>query len=533
MTTSFGPRSIIRRNSFLIVGGAVVLAIIFAINAIVSGYLLRRNTVEDRAEQIATLSLILAEHTSQIIFSANTVLQSIDDVIAVEKIQDEKSYREFASRKKTYELLADKTKSNPIIDVATLVGSDGKVLNFSRSYPAPEIDLSDRDYFTYLKTHNDSETYYSEPVRNKGNGRWVFYLASRVNGKNDEFLGVVLTGVSVEVFSSLYERIGVNVGDGIGITLYRNDKTLLTRWPLVEDLIGKVNTNPFIDQSLAEAETGNGVIFSSQTGFTRKNTEPVMRMISYRKVNQYPFIVGVVVPESLYLSNWYKNAFGVLIASVLSIVVILIGAYSFLLSYRKGAENRFLAHHDALTLLPNRTLFSDRLSTALTVCKRNQSQLAILFIDLDNLKTINDIYGHTLGDAVLIEVSKRMQDCLRESDTVARLGGDEFIVLLPNIGNEQNAMNVAEKIRTALLAPIDTEGYSLTTSASIGVAVFPFQGLNASDLMNNADIAMYAAKSKGRNTIVMYGDHTLKVAVNETLSEEYQQLLKSRNNEKI
>ena len=513
MSISFEPRSVIRRNSLFIIGGAVCLAIIFAINAIVSGYLLRRNTVDDRAEQIATLSLILAEHTSQIIFSANTVLQSIEDILVVEKVHNEKTYREFASSKKGYELLEEKTNSNSILDVATFVGSDGKVLNFSRSYPVSEINLSDRDYFEYLKAHNEYETFYSAPVRNKGNGKWVFYLARRVNGKNNEFLGVILTGVSVEVFSSLYQRIGVNVGDGIGITLYRSDKTLLTRWPLVDGLIGKVNTNPFIDQSLAAAEEGNGVIFSSATGFTRQNAEPVERMISYRKVNQYPFIVGVVVPESLYLSNWYKNAFGVLIASVLSIIIIFIGAYTFLLSYRRSAENEYRAHHDALTELPNRTLFSDRLSTALSVCKRKQTELALLFIDLDNLKTINDVNGHTAGDAVLVEVAKRMQQCLRESDTVARNGGDEFTVLLPDVGTEEAAMNVAEKIRAALIAPIDADGFSLTTSASIGVAIFPFHGLNGSDLMNNADAAMYAAKSKGRNTIVMYGDHTVKITL--------------------
>jgi diguanylate cyclase (GGDEF)-like protein len=517
MTTSFEPRSVIRRNSFFIVGGAVALAIIFAINAVVSGYLLRQNTVDDRAEQISTLSLILAEHTSQILFSANTVLKSIEDVIELERIQTEKDYRAFASSKKSFELLEEKTKSNPILDVATFVGSDGKVLNFSRSYPAPEINLSDRDYFAYLKANNDPDTFYSTPVRNKGNGKWVFYLAKRINGKNDEFLGVILTGVSVEVFSALYERIGINIGNGVGISLYRSDKTLLTRWPLVENMIGKVSTSPFIEESLAAAGQGNGVIFSSQPGFTRQNTEPVMRMISYRKVNQYPFVVGVVVPESLYLSNWYKNAFGVLIASVLSIIIILIGAYTFLLSYRKSAENEYRAHHDALTQLPNRTLFSDRLSTALTVCRRNQSKLAILFADLDNLKTINDVNGHTAGDAVLVEVAKRMQSCLRESDTVARIGGDEFTVLLPDVGREEDAMSVAEKIRAAMIAPIDVEGYNLTTSVSIGVAIFPYHGLNATDLMNNADIAMYAAKSKGRNTIVMYGDHTVKVALKDLI----------------
>jgi len=517
MSIMFEPRSVIRRNSYFIIGGALLLAIIFAINAIVSGYLLRRNTIDDRSEQVANLSLILAEHTSQIIFSANTVLQSIEDVIAVERIQTEKRYREFASSKKSFELLEEKTKSNSILDVTTFVGSDGRVLNFSRSYPAPDIDLSDRDYFTYLKTHNDHETFYSTPVQNKGNGKWVFYLARRINGKNNEFLGVILTGVSVEVFSSLYERIGVNIGEGVGITLYRDDKTLVTRWPLVESLIGKVNTNKLIDQSLLAAEDSNGVIFTSGPGFTRQNSEPVERMISYRKVNQYPFIVGVVVPESLYLSNWYKNAFGVLIASVLSIIIIFIGAYTFLLSYRRSAENEYRAHHDALTELPNRSLFSDRLSTALVVCKRKQTELAILFIDLDNLKTINDVNGHTAGDAVLVAVAKRMQQCLRESDTVARIGGDEFTVLLPDVGTEDAAMRVAEKIRTALMDPIDADGYTLTTSASIGVAIFPFHGLNATDLMNNADTAMYAAKTSGRNTIVMYGEHTVKITLKDLI----------------
>ena len=395
--------------------------------------------------------------------------------------------------------------------------SAGKVLNFSRSYPAPEINLADRDYFQYLKIHNESDVFYSTPVRNKGNGKWVFYLAKRINGKNNEFLGVILTGVSVEVFSSLYERIGVNIGDGIGITLYRSDKTLLTRWPLVDNLIGKVNTNPFIDQSLAAAESGNGVIFSSATGFTRQNSDPVERMISYRKVNQYPFIVGVVVPESLYLSNWYKNTIGVLIASVLSIIVILIGAYTFLVSYRRSAENEYHAHHDALTQLPNRTLFADRLSTALAVCKRNQSKLSILFVDLDNLKIINDVNGHTVGDSVLVEVAKRMQQCLRESDTVARIGGDEFTVLMPNVGTEDAAIKVAEKIRIALINPIDADGCTLTTSASIGIAIFPFHGLNATDLMNNADTAMYTAKSKGKDTIVMYGEHAIKTTLKDLI----------------
>ena len=486
------------------------MAIIFVINAVISGYLLRRNTVEDRADQLATLTLILAEHTSQIIFSANTVLNSIEDVVRVAKVGDEKSYRAFASNKKQFDLLEEKTKSNSILDVTTFVGNDGKVLNFSRSYPAPDINLADRDYFQYLQANKDSNTFYSAPVKNKGNGKWVFYLARRINGKGDEFLGVILVGVSVEVFSTLYERLGSSLGDGSAITLYREDKTLLTRWPLVDNLIGKVNTNTLIGESLGAASEGNGVIFTSKRGFTRQNQEPVERMISYRKVSGYPFIVGAVVPETLYLEHWYKNASGGLIATILSILILFIGTYFLLSTYRRNAKNECRAHHDVLTELPNRTLFGDRLSQALALCKRNQTQLALLFIDLDNLKAINDVYGHTAGDAVLSEVAKRMRNCLRDTDTIARLGGDEFIALLPGVSEERIAIQIAEKIRIALIVPIQADGNTVTTSASIGIALYPAHGLNETDLMNNADMAMYEAKSNGRNAIQVFGEKVLK-----------------------
>jgi diguanylate cyclase (GGDEF)-like protein len=333
----------------------------------------------------------------------------------------------------------------------------------------------------------------------------MFYLARRVNGKHNEFLGLILVGVSVEVFSTLYERIGENLGNGSSITLYRGDKTLLTRWPFADDLIGNVNTNTLIEQSLAEGENSNGVIFTDSTGFTRQNTAPVPRMISYRRVTDFPFIVGAVVPETLYLSKWYRNGSGGLVASALSILVLFIGTYFLLTTYRRNAENEYHAHHDVLTKLPNRTLFSDRLSNAIAACKRNQEALAILFIDLDNLKTINDVHGHTAGDLVLTEVSARMRQCLRDSDTVARIGGDEFVVLLPGVGTEETAVMLAEKIRTALILPIDLGGSTITTSASIGVALYPAHGLNDADLMNSADVAMYEAKSSGRNAIKVYG----------------------------
>lgn len=163
-----------------------------------------------------------------------------------------------------------------------------------------------------------------------------------------------------------------------------------------------------------------------------------------------------------------------------------------------------LATHDALTGLPNRKLFNDRLHLALTAAKRDKARMALMFIDLDEFKPVNDMYGHTVGDLLLKEVAVRIQDCLRESDTVARMGGDEFVVLLPVIDAEQDACVVAEKIRLALDQPFELAGENLRISSSIGIAIYPEHGSDEKALLKNADTAMYYAKESGRNAVRVF-----------------------------
>ena len=177
------------------------------------------------------------------------------------------------------------------------------------------------------------------------------------------------------------------------------------------------------------------------------------------------------------------------------------------ISERKATEEhvRHLAHYDILTNLPNRSLFTDRLQQALGKAKRDKSHMALMFLDLDKFKQINDTLGHDVGDQLLKEVAKRIQECVRESDTAARLGGDEFIVLLPQIEAERDVMVVAEKILTALNAPFELAGHSMNISASIGVAVYPEHGSDEKMLIKNADIAMYRAKVSGGSSKVLFG----------------------------
>ena len=173
---------------------------------------------------------------------------------------------------------------------------------------------------------------------------------------------------------------------------------------------------------------------------------------------------------------------------------------------RKDIEEhmRHMAQYDSLTHLPNRALFGDRLQQALLAAKRERYQLALMFLDLDKFKPVNDTYGHAVGDLLLKEAALRIQDCLRASDTAARIGGDEFVVLLPVIESEQDAAMVGEKIRHALIQPFELAGHSLNISSSIGIAVYPEHGADEKLLVKSADIAMYHAKRNGRNNVQLY-----------------------------
>jgi diguanylate cyclase (GGDEF)-like protein/PAS domain S-box-containing protein len=165
-----------------------------------------------------------------------------------------------------------------------------------------------------------------------------------------------------------------------------------------------------------------------------------------------------------------------------------------------AARMRQMAQYDYLTSLPNRALFNDRMQHTLANAQRYQRKFALLFIDLDNFKPINDSHGHRVGDAVLCEIARRLSEHIRASDTVARLGGDEFVVLAPEIENLAEAGILADKVVRILASPLMIDGIEFGITVSIGVATFPADGESAEELISAADRAMYAAKNDGRNT---------------------------------
>jgi len=164
----------------------------------------------------------------------------------------------------------------------------------------------------------------------------------------------------------------------------------------------------------------------------------------------------------------------------------------------------YLAYHDQLTGLYNRTHFEEYLEHALTIAKRKQENLTLFFIDLDRFKVINDTLGHDIGDKVLIEIAKRLKDTLRESDFISRWGGDEFVVILENTATPAVSAKIASHIIMAVKEPIQVGSHSLSTTASVGIALYPQNGDNANSLVKHADSAMYLAKDKGKNQFQYY-----------------------------
>jgi diguanylate cyclase (GGDEF)-like protein/PAS domain S-box-containing protein len=207
---------------------------------------------------------------------------------------------------------------------------------------------------------------------------------------------------------------------------------------------------------------------------------------------------------------WNRRKDGSLFPEWLSIAVVrndegeisgYVGVFSDITQRKKDeAQIRYQANYDTLTRLPNRTLLEERLNRALATARRDGRKVVLLFVDLDRFKHINDILGHTVGDELLQLVSRELQRCAkREVDTVARFGGDEFVILMEDVGQVDDAADIAERVVAALAKPFRLEGRELSVGASIGISIYPDDSGDAGALLRNADMAMYRAKELGRN----------------------------------
>jgi len=391
--------------------------------------------------------------------------------------------------------------------VIRIVNGNGAIVASTR--PAEVAPASDGGMLSALRA---SDTLWvDQPRKDLASQEWTLQFARRLNAADGTFAGAVLLGVDASYFVSGYDA--AQFGKQGTLALLGTDGVFRARRTGDDLSAGDVVKYASV---VPGADTGE-----SGVSLKRSSWDGIRRYIGTQQLFEFPLAVIVGLSEEEQLAAAYRNAQvyrwrAAIGSGLLVLLTTLLGRMSWQLARARVRESEaklkhaqrveYLAYHDGLTALPNRSLFNKLLSQAVSQAQRHQRQLAIAFIDLDRFKQINDTLGHEAGDELLKEVARRLKACLRDSDTVARLGGDEFVVLLPELGEEKYAATVAEKIITTIAKPFILIGQEFRVTASIGISTYPADGLDEQTLTKNADIAMYQAKEEGKNNFQFYSE---------------------------
>ena len=312
------------QGSQLTIGFGALAVLTIVTLAVGAALVLRSQEIEVWRKQMSNNSLVLAEHTYQTMLSANIALDGIAERVRATGADSPEAFRRLLATREIFRMLRDKTEFLPQVDVATVVASNGDVINITRSFPPPPINLADRDYFKAQSKDNKSGNFISVAVRNKGNGKWVFYLSRRLNDSRGNMMGLVLVGISVDAFTKFYQRLGLNLGAGASVALYRSDFSVLTRWPFVDELIGKVNKSGSSYAIVQEQKKDNDVIYIKAPRFSERG-RTVARLGATRVVRRYQLIVNITITDDFFLANWRRSVKGIALLSLLCSAALLSG----------------------------------------------------------------------------------------------------------------------------------------------------------------------------------------------------------------
>jgi len=392
--------------------------------------------------------------------------------------------------------------------VTSITDADGNIISSTRGFEKDNI--ADQSYF--IEQLEFDHLAVSQPWQDPYNKVQKLTFSRRISTPSGAFAGIALTSVDASYFVSGYEEaqlgrhgvLGILGNDGV-FRSKRSGKTIVS---------GERADYAQLVPDSDEAEYLGVRLLNNSWDQIRRYTVAT-------ELYDIPLavILGLSEEEQLEESTKLRQLY-LQRAAGASIIILLLTAVLYYLS-RQLQQSRqrimneqishsqqveYLAYHDGLTDLPNRSFFSHLLSHGIAEAKRYERRLALLFLDLDRFKIINDTLGHDAGDELLIEVARRLTEVLRETDTVARLGGDEFVILLPEMNDEKQLTEVAKKILSAVGKPFLLAGQDLRVTVSIGISVFPLDGEDEQTLVKNADIAMYHAKEGGKNNFSFYSD---------------------------
>ncbi|MFO1099314.1 MAG: ATP-binding protein [Xanthobacteraceae bacterium] len=301
--TSRKPR-LSRRGWSVIVVGALSLVLV-ALGSILMLWRARDTTIEEWKINLSNMSSTLAESINQTMKAADLVLKSITDRVEDADITNDEQLRQAMGTQEIFELLRNRASSVPQVDVATIVARNGDVISFTRSYPPPKINLSDRDYFRAHMADPKLDVFLSAPVQNRGTGAWTFYLARKIKSRSGETLGLVLTGVESRFFQDFFKA--VSIGDESAISLFRSDGILLARYPEREELLGKSFQNQTVFREIISHGDASGAVVTTSPRLADSGKSQ-MRIVAPRSLKDYPLVVNVTATEQLIFELWYATA---------------------------------------------------------------------------------------------------------------------------------------------------------------------------------------------------------------------------------
>ena len=309
--------------------GTVLIFAVIATGAL-SAWSLRLSAENEWREFLSNLSLVLAEKTRQNLVSASLVMDAIVERVRANNVTDAATLRDRLQSRETHELLHALIGGSSELDVATIVDDKGDVVSFSRSFPTPKINIADRDYFKARRANPELGIFVSEPVKNRGNGRWTFYLSRRLEDRDGRFIGLLLVGVSCESMSAAYERI--SLGEGSRVALFRDDWVLLTRSPLDDKMQGVRYPESGVAAALGTSEKNGqaGVIVTDSDRISIPHARDP-RMVAARRVDGFPMVLGVVVERDIFLARWNDTAATIGVVTTASVIGLIV---AFAILYR-------------------------------------------------------------------------------------------------------------------------------------------------------------------------------------------------------
>ena len=510
------PQTTMRRSRFIsrFVAGILVFNLLVFLLIALSLYDSRKQHEKLAESTVDNLSRLLEQDIRNSFFKIDLALQAVADEASRQLRTgglDADSINAFITRQ---------AARLPEMSYLRLTDAQGNLLYGTGLRADKHINVSDREFFRQQRDQPEIGLIVSKPVISRTSGKWQLVLTRRTNLADGSFAGMVPALIELEKITEKFSKL--NIGSHGIINVYDDELAMVVRFPVPE------NGPPPIGRKIISKQFENELYTHPQAGFFQA-TSPVdhlARTFSYRRIGGFPFYILVGLAADDYLAEWRKDVAKNSILMFLFTLVTVVFSWLMVKAWkrRKLAEEQIvtLAFQDVLTGLPNRRLMLDRLSHALAASIRNKSHGALLFIDLDNFKALNDTLGHDKGDELLKLVAKRLVDCVRVEDTVARLGGDEFVVLQESLSERPEvaaaqAETLGEKILDVLNQPYQLNEHEHHSSSSIGITLFSGNQTSIEELLKQADLAMYQSKMAGRNTLRFF-DQRMQLLVNDRVS---------------